>query len=144
MKVVLQKVKSARVLVDSRLINEINKGLVILLAIRKDDTEQEAKTLAEKCLNLKVFEDNSKMRLSARDIKADILVIPEFTLYGDTKKGAKPNYNYAANAEKAKFLYDKFIEYLKQSNLNIKSGVFRTKMLVEIFNDGPVTLILEE
>ena len=144
MKIVLQRVSYGSVTVDSELVGEINKGLVLLVGVGKEDTTTQANFLAEKILNLRVFEDeDGKMNLSALDIKAEILAISQFTLYGDTKKGRRPSFIEAAPPEKAQMLYEYFVEQLKKSSLKIETGIFRADMKVQINNDGPVTFILE-
>ena len=144
MKIVLQRVSYGSVTVDSELVGEISKGLVLLVGVGKEDTTTQANFLAEKILNLRVFEDeDGKMNLSALDIKAEILAISQFTLYGDTKKGRRPSFVEAAQPEKAQMLYEYFVEQLKKSSLKIETGIFRADMKVQINNDGPVTFILE-
>ena len=144
MKIVLQRVSYGSVTVDSELVGEISKGLVLLVGVGKEDTTTQANFLAEKILNLRVFEDeDGKMNLSALDIKAEILAISQFTLYGDTKKGRRPSFVEAAPPEKAQMLYEYFVEQLKKSSLKIETGIFRADMKVQINNDGPVTFILE-
>lgn len=144
MKIVLQRVSYGSVTVDSELVGEISKGLVLLVGVGKEDSPTQANFLAEKILNLRVFEDeDGKMNLSALDIKAEILAISQFTLYGDTKKGRRPSFVEAAPPEKAQMLYEYFVEQLKKSSLKIETGIFRADMKVQINNDGPVTFILE-
>ncbi len=144
MKIVLQRVKQASVMVDEKLVSEIEEGLVVLLGATIGDTEEKAKFLADKCVNLRIFEDQEgKMNLSALDVKAELLVVSQFTLYGDTAKGRRPSFTQALEPQEAERLYQKFIEYLKSYSLTVKSGVFGAKMMVNISNNGPVTFILE-
>ena len=144
MKVVLQRVTYGSVTVNSEIVGEINKGLVLLIGIGKEDTQTQANFLAEKILNLRVFEDeDGKMNLSALDIKSEILAISQFTLYGDTKKGRRPSFIEAAPPEKAQNLYEYFVDLLKKSSLKIETGIFKADMKVQINNDGPVTFIIE-
>lgn len=144
MRVVLQRVKEAKVTVDGRVVGEIQKGLVLLVGAKTGDTEDDVKYLADKCVNLRIFEDNQgKMNLSALDVKAEVLVISQFTLYGDTNKGRRPSFTDALEPEQAERLYEKFVEQIKAKGLKAESGIFGAKMLVNIANWGPVTFILE-
>ncbi|MBL7074487.1 D-tyrosyl-tRNA(Tyr) deacylase [candidate division KSB1 bacterium] len=144
MRVVLQRVKGASVSVYGKVVGEIGRGLVLLMGVKEGDGEKQALTLAEKCLNLRVFEDEKgKMNLSVRDIGGEILAVSQFTLYGDCRKGRRPSFVEAAPPQVAAFLYNKFIECLSESGLRVEKGVFGAKMLVNIQNDGPVTLVLE-
>lgn len=126
--------------------SEIGKGQVILLGIKEGDTEEDVNFVADKCSNLRIFEDeNDKMNLSIQDIMGEALIISQFTLYGDTRKGNRPSFIEAARPEIAEPLYDKFINRMK-NNLGenkVKSGLFGAMMLVKIFNDGPVTILVE-
>lgn len=144
MKIVLQRVSYGSVTVDEKMVGEINKGFVLLFGVGQNDSEKNADFLADKCLNLRVFEDEQgKMNLSINDIKGEILVVSQFTLYGDTKKGRRPSFIDAAPPEKADNLYNYFVNKLKDSGLKIETGIFRADMKVQINNDGPVTFILE-
>ncbi|MEJ5349987.1 MAG: D-aminoacyl-tRNA deacylase [Melioribacteraceae bacterium] len=124
----------------------IGKGMVILLGVKEGDTEEDMIFVADKCSNLRIFEDNNgKMNLSLKDINGEVLVISQFTLYGDARRGNRPSFTDAAKPELAENLYNKFIERMKQ-NLGadkVKSGIFAAMMLVKIFNDGPVTILVE-
>ncbi len=141
---VLQRVKQGSVEVEGKIVNEIGEGMVLLVGVKTGDTEAQAKSLADKCANLRIFEDREgKMNLSALDTKAEILVISQFTLYADTQKGRRPSFTGALEPKEAERLYLKFVEFLKGYNLIVKTGLFGAKMLVKIFNQGPVTLILE-
>lgn len=144
MKAVLQRVKQASVSINGNLINEIRVGLVLLVGVKKDDTIVKVKYIADKCINLRIFEDEAgKMNLSALDVKAEILVVSQFTLYADTEKGRRPSFTEALEPKEAENLYLKFVDFIKESGLVVKTGVFGAKMLVNIGNDGPVTLVLE-
>lgn len=144
MKIVLQRVTYGSVKVDNKIVGEISKGFVLLLGVGQDDTEKNADFLADKCLNLRIFEDEQgKMNLSIHDIKGEILVVSQFTLYGDTKKGRRPSFVNAGSPEKAEELYKYFVKKLKESNLKVETGIFRADMQVEIHNNGPVTFILD-
>jgi len=130
--------------VGEKVVGEIGQGMVILLGIGKDDQEEDAKYLADKVSTLRIFEDEkNKANLSLLDVTGEALVVSQFTLYGDTKKGRRPSFTQAAEPKKAEELYEKFINFLKEYNLKVASGIFGAKMLVEIQNDGPVTLILD-
>lgn len=144
MRAILQRVKQASVQVDDQVVGSIDRGLVLLLGAKNGDAEEDVNYLIDKCLNLRIFEDeNGKMNLSALDVKAEILVISQFTLYGDTKKGRRPSFTDALNPEEAERLYQKFIELTRGKGLKVESGVFGARMLVKIFNWGPVTFVLD-
>lgn len=144
MRAVVQRVSSSKVVVDGLEIGSINKGVNLLIGISKEDTIEDLLYIRDKVINLRIFEDeNSKMNLSLLDIKGEILAISQFTLYGDCRKGRRPNFMAAEGGEEAKKLYDKFIELLKESNLKVETGEFGADMKVDIQNDGPVTLLLE-
>lgn len=144
MKVVLQRVKNAAVEVDGKKVGEIELGLLLLIGAKKGDQEKDARYLAEKIVNLRIFEDqNGKMNRSALDTKAEILAVSQFTLYADTEKGRRPSFIEALEPEPAERLYLKLVDLLKTYGLRVQTGIFGAKMLVKILNDGPVTLILE-
>ncbi len=144
MRAVVQRVSKAGVSVEGQEIGRIGKGIVVLLGVGLDDTEQDVEYLADKIVNLRIFEDeNGKMNISLMDIKGELLIVSQFTLYGDCRKGKRPSYDKAARPERAKELYDKFVERCKLYGLKVESGKFQAEMMVEIFNDGPVTLLLD-
>lgn len=144
MRAVIQRVKKASVKVSGKTIGKIGKGLVVLLGVGEGDAEKDAEYLADKIANLRIFSDkNDKMNLSALDTKAEILAISQFTLYGDTRKGRRPSFVKAAKPEKAEKLFNYFVKKLKETGLKVETGKFRAMMLLEILNDGPVTIILE-
>lgn len=144
MRVVLQRVKEARVTVEDKVVGQIQKGIVLLVGAKTEDTEEDAKYLADKCVNLRIFEDQDlKMNLSAKDVGAEVLVVSQFTLYADTRKGRRPSFTNALGPALAERLYLKFIEEIKAKGFKTESGIFGAKMLVEILNWGPVTLILD-
>jgi D-tyrosyl-tRNA(Tyr) deacylase len=144
MRALVQRVTKGSVSVDGKVVGAINKGLVILLGIRHGDSEAEARSLAEKCVHLRIFEDeNSKFNRSLLDIGGGALVISQFTLYGDTRKGRRPGFEEAARPEIAEPLYKCFAQELRRFPIQVAEGVFGAMMLVEIHNDGPVTFMLE-
>ncbi len=147
MKVVVQRVSEAGVYIENENYSaEIKKGMVILLGIKSGDKEEDVIFLADKCSNLRIFEDeNEKMNLSLKDISGEVLIISQFTLYGNAQRGNRPSFTDAAKPEEAIPLYEKFINRMKE-NLGedkVKSGIFGAMMLVKIFNDGPVTIIID-
>jgi len=144
MRAVIQRVRSGSVLVDGETIAQIGRGFVILLGVSVSDTEREAAWLAEKTANLRVFEDSEgKMNLSLLDVNGEALVVSQFTLYGDARKGRRPSFTDAAPPDKADELYKHYVELLEKCGVRVQTGRFRAKMIVNIENDGPVTLILE-
>ena len=147
MKVVVQRVSLGSVLIKSENYSrEINKGFVILLGIRNGDTEENALFLADKCTNLRVFEDpNDKMNLSLKDVDGEVLVISQFTLYGDPQHGNRPSFIEAAKPDIAFPLYDKFVKRMKDNlgEEKVKEGIFGAMMEVKIINDGPLTIIID-
>lgn len=144
MRAVIQRVTRASVSIDGEIVGAIDAGLVILLGVKHGDTEADAKFLAEKCANLRIFADEEgKFNRSALDVSSEFLAISQFTLYGDARKGRRPSFIEAAPPEISEPLYLKFVEYLKETGLKVATGKFGAMMLVEILNDGPVTLILE-
>jgi len=144
MRAVIQRVRSASVSVDGRTIGKIARGFVVLLGVTHSDTSADASWLAEKTANLRVFEDSQgKMNLSVLDIGGEALVISQFTLYADARKGRRPSFTDAASPEIADRLYQEYVEVLRQRGVPVHTGVFGAKMLVNIENDGPVTLILD-
>jgi len=144
MRAVIQRVSSGSVSISGKVVGEIGKGLVILLGVKNGDSEADAKFLADKCVNLRIFTDeNGKFNLSALDVKGELLAISQFTLYGDMRKGRRPSFIEAAPPEVSEPLYEIFVEYLRESDLKVATGEFGAMMQVEINNDGPVTIIAE-
>ncbi|MFH1625575.1 MAG: D-aminoacyl-tRNA deacylase [Pseudomonadota bacterium] len=144
MKAVIQRVKNSRVSVDDQLVGEIGKGILVFLGVEKDDTRTHADYLASKIVNLRIFEDSDgKMNLSLRDVKGNVLVISQFTLMGDCRKGRRPSFTDAAEPEKAEELYQYFISQIRKNNIIVSTGKFQAKMDVYILNDGPVTFLLD-
>ncbi|MFW2487676.1 D-aminoacyl-tRNA deacylase [Clostridium chromiireducens] len=144
MRAVVQRVSSSSVTVDGNIIGEIGIGFNVLIGISKEDTLEDLKYIKDKIINLRVFHDeNDKMNLSLLDIKGEILVISQFTLYGDCRKGRRPNFMEALGGEEANKLYEEFVKLLKESDLKIECGEFGADMKVKINNDGPVTILLD-
>ncbi|OOM09372.1 D-aminoacyl-tRNA deacylase [Clostridium saccharobutylicum] len=144
MRAVVQRVTSSSVSVDGEIIGKINEGVNVLIGISKDDTLEDLKYIKDKIINLRIFHDeNDKMNLSLLDIQGEILAISQFTLYGDCRKGRRPNFMDAKGGDEAKELYDEFIKMIKTSNLKVETGEFGAHMKVEINNDGPVTILLD-
>lgn len=129
---------------DDRIIGEIETGLLALIGVGKDDTLKEVDFVADKIVNLRIFEDQSgKMNLSVLDIGGQVLAVPQFTLYGDVKKGRRPNFTEAALPELGKSLFDEIIRKITERGIKVNTGEFGAKMLVEISNDGPCTIIID-
>ena len=144
MRALLQRVSRANVAVDDTVVGEIGAGLLILLGVAKSDTSQDAEFLADKILNLRVFPDDAgKMNRSLLESNGDLLIISQFTLYGDCRKGRRPSFEAAAPPEQARGLYETFVGLARRSGLRVETGVFKAHMDVSLVNDGPVTLMLE-
>ena len=144
MKGLIQRVKRASVTIDGELYSKIGHGILVLLGVEKGDSEENAEKLADKISKLRIFEDeNEKMNLSVQDIKGEILVVSQFTLAGDCKKGTRPSFDKAELPQRANELYEYFTELIKQKNIPTKTGVFGAMMDVELINDGPVTFMVE-
>ena len=144
MKGLIQRVKKASVRIDSQLYSQINEGILIFLGVEKGDEKSNADKLAEKLVKLRIFEDeNEKMNKSVQDINGSILVVSQFTLAGDCKKGTRPSFDKAELPQKANKLYEYFISKLKSMNIPTQTGSFGAMMDVELINDGPVTFMLE-
>lgn len=146
MKVVLQRAKNASVMVDNKRVGSITSGLVLLVGIHEDDTEEELEWICDKILKMRIFDDeDGKMNLSVQDVKGELLVISQFTLYGDASKGNRPSYIAAAGPDKAEKLYEQMIRYFKNNSaLKVESGTFGAYMDVQLTNDGPVTIVLDK
>ncbi len=144
MRVVVQRVKHSSVAVDANIVGKINEGLLILLGIKNGDTEKDVTWLANKVVSLRIFEDeNGKMNKELKEINGSILLISQFTLYGDCVKGKRPSFIEAAKPEIAIPLYEKFIDTLKNQGINVETGIFGADMKVDLLNDGPVTLVID-
>lgn len=145
MRIVLQRSKEARVTVDGQIVGAIEKGLVLLVGVTHEDTGETARFLADKVVNLRIFEDeDGKMNHSLLDVGGSILSVSQFTLYGDCRKGRRPNFMDAARPDHATEIYNLFNEELKKKNVAVETGIFGAMMDVQLVNDGPVTLILEK
>lgn len=144
MRAVVQRVTSSKVVVDGKIVGSINKGINVLIGISCDDNEGDLKYIKDKIINLRIFEDeNFKMNKSLMDIGGEMLVISQFTLYGDCRKGRRPNFMAALGGEESKKLYDKFILMFKEYGIKVETGIFGADMKVDIQNDGPVTILLD-
>ncbi len=147
MRVVIQRVKSSQVTVNGEVVGKIGRGLNLLVGIADSDTEAELDWMARKCLDLRLFPDtdtsNDRWEKSVQEIRGELLVVSQFTLYGDCRKGRRPSFTRSAAPESAKQLYEQFVDKLRQSGLRVETGEFGAKMQVSIENDGPVTLLLE-
>jgi len=145
MKAVIQRVNYASVEVDGKLISSIDKGLLILVGIHKNDTENEADYLIRKILNLRIFESEKHfMDKSVQDLDLEILLVSQFTLYGDCKKGNRPSFDQAMPPAQAKVFYDDFVDKFKKSHAKVKDGVFGAYMKVRLENDGPLTIVINK
>ena len=144
MKAVVQRVKETSLSVDGKLISKIPFGLTVFLGVRTGDTEAQASYLMKKIANLRIFEDeNGKMNLSVKDVGGEVLLVSQFTLYGDATHGNRPSFTLAERPEKAEPLYEYAVKELSQQGVVVKKGVFGADMKIEQYNDGPVTILLE-
>lgn len=144
MKFVAQRVAFAALCVSGELVSEIGRGLVVYLGVKAGDNEKQAEKAMEKVALLRVFEDEAgKMNLSVRDVKGEVLLVSQFTLYGDARKGNRPSFSEAERPERADALYEHAVSYLRSLGVPVKTGVFGADMQIEQHNDGPVTIIFE-
>ena len=144
MRAVVQRVSSARVRVAGEVTGEISRGLLVLLGVGREDGDEDARLLADKVAGLRVFEDEGgKMNLAVRDVGGGVLVVSQFTLLGDARKGNRPSFTDAAPPEAANALYERFCALLREKGLPVGTGVFRASMQVELVNEGPVTILLD-
>jgi len=145
MKVVIQRVKQAKVEIENKIYSEIGKGLLVLVGFCNEDNKEKIEWIANKINGLRIFSDeNDKMNLSVKDINGEILIVSNFTLYGELNKGYRPSFSDAANPELAIPLYEYFINYISNFGIPIKTGIFGAMMDINLINDGPVTIILEK
>lgn len=144
MRAVVQRVSKSSVTVEGNVTGKIERGLMVLLGVAEDDTVSDAEYMANKVAGLRIFEDDEeKMNLSVKDIGGDILAVSQFTLLGDVRKGKRPSFSKAARPDEANDLYQKFISFLREDGLHVEEGVFQTHMMVDLVNDGPVTILLD-
>ncbi len=144
MRAVVQRVISAFCEVNGEITGSIGKGLLVFIGIGRDDSESDIDYIVEKTINLRIFEDSeSKMNLSIKDIKGSILLISQFTLYGDVRKGRRPSFDSAMSPDLAERLYEKTVELFRKTGINIQTGRFREMMKISLINDGPVTILLD-
>jgi D-tyrosyl-tRNA(Tyr) deacylase len=144
MRAVIQRVTASSVDVEGRIVGEIGAGLMVLLGVARDDERADADHLADKIINLRIFSDEAgKMNLSLADTGGAMLVVSQFTLYADARKGRRPSYIEAAEPEKANALYEYFVERVRAAGVKVETGVFQAMMKVSLTNDGPVTILLE-
>lgn len=145
MRLVVQRVKNAKVEVDEKTVGSINQGFLVLLGVTHTDTRSEADYLVKKLCNLRVFEDeNGKMNLGLKDVGGELLIVSQFTLYADCSQGNRPSFINAAKPDVANELYEYFCEKCKEQNIKVEKGIFGADMKVNLLNDGPVTIILEK
>jgi D-tyrosyl-tRNA(Tyr) deacylase len=144
MRAVIQRVSRAKVTVDAETLGQIENGLLVLLGVSKADAEVDADYLAEKITGLRIFEDaNEKMNLSVMDIHGEVLVVSQFTLYGDMRRGRRPSFDDAAPPERARELYEYFVTRMRAAGIKCETGRFQATMKVELVNEGPVTILLD-
>ena len=144
MRAVVQRVKHASVTIDGEITAKIDNGFLVLLGVHEDDSEKDAEYLAKKCCGMRIFEDEEeKMNLSVKDVGGSFLVVSNFTLYADCRKGNRPSFVNAARPEKAIPLYEKFVSCVRENGIECQTGEFGADMKVELLNDGPVTIVIE-
>ena len=145
MKLVVQRVKEAKVEVDKKIVGKINKGFLVLIGVTHEDKKEQADYLVKKLCNLRVFEDeNGKMNLGLKDIEGELLIVSQFTLYADCSNGNRPSFTNAARPEKANELYEYFCKECEKNDIKVEKGIFGADMKVSLINDGPVTIIIEK
>ena len=144
MRAVVQRVKRARVTVESRTVGQIERGLLVLLGVGLEDADADAEYLAEKTASLRIFEDDEgKMNRSVSEAGGAVLAVSQFTLYGDARRGKRPSFDAAARPEQARVLYEHYVDHLRKLGLRCETGRFQAEMMVELVNDGPVTILLD-
>ena len=145
MKLVVQRVKNAKVEVEGKIVGKIDKGYLVLLGVTHNDTREIADYLVKKICNLRVFEDeNGKMNLNIKQVEGELLIVSQFTLYGDCTEGNRPSFTNAAKPDLAKELYEYFCDKCAENDIKVEKGIFGADMKVRLLNDGPVTIILEK
>ena len=144
MRVVLQRVRSAAVRVNDEVVGSVDRGLLLLAAFQASDTEDDLRWMARKCVDLRIFpDDEGKMNRGLTDVGGGVLLVSQFTLYGDTRKGKRPSFIRSAPPEQAEQLYERFAQCLRDTGVEVGCGIFGANMQVELVNDGPVTLVLD-
>lgn len=144
MRAVVQRVSSSKVTVDEEIVGQVSKGLLVLLGVTHGDTSKDVDYMVDKVTNLRIFEDeNDKMNLSLKDIGGEILAVSQFTLYGDCRRGRRPSFTDAARPEIANPLYEEFVQKVRNLGISVGTGKFGAHMMVDLTNDGPVTILLE-
>lgn len=144
MRAVVQRVSRSKVTVDEEIVGQINQGILVLLGVSREDSEKEVNYMVDKIINLRIFEDEGgKLNKSLLDTGGELLAVSQFTLYGDCRKGRRPGFSEAASPEYADNLYNCFVEKAREKGVQVETGKFRTHMMVELVNDGPVTLLLD-
>jgi D-aminoacyl-tRNA deacylase len=144
MRAIVQRVKNARVSVDDNIVGQINAGLLVYLGVGKDDNQSDAEFIADKIVNLRIFADsNDKMNLSVKDTAGQVLVVSNFTLFGDCRKGRRPGFDLAAEPAIAEELYEKVVQLIKEAGLDVQKGVFAAYMDVTASNDGPINFLID-
>lgn len=144
MRAIIQRVTKSNLYIDNKLYSSINKGMLVLLAIEKSDEYEDLEYIAKKTLGLRIFSDSEdKMNLSIKDIDGEIMIVSQFTLYGDARKGNRPSFTNSADPKKAEYFYEKFIDKIKENIKIVETGVFGADMQIEFVNDGPVTIQLD-
>lgn len=144
MKLVIQRVSEAKVECEGKIVGKINKGFLVLLGVKRGDTKEKADYLLKKLLNLRVFKDkNGKMNLSIKNVRGELLIVSQFTLYGDTSHGNRPSFIEAEIPDKAKVLYEYFCDECRK-NIHVETGTFQKEMKVSLVNDGPTTIVIEK
>lgn len=144
MRAVVQRVDRASVTVDGSVTGKVNKGLLVLLGVAEGDTDKDLNYIVDKVTGLRIFEDeNEKMNLSVQDVGGEILAVSQFTLCGDCRKGKRPSFDKAAKPDIANAYYERFVDTCREKNIHVETGIFRAHMLVELVNNGPVTILLD-
>ena len=145
MKLVIQRVQNAKVEVENKVVGNIGRGFLVLVGVTHEDDEEKAKYLAKKLCNLRIFTDeNDKMNLSLKDVKGELLIVSQFTLYADCTNGNRPSFVQAAKPDKAEALYEYFCKECQKNDIKVQKGLFGADMKVSLLNDGPVTIIMEK